>query len=49
MAYNRTSGDALVAWQDHGHHENSDYWGVWGRIWAPRGPVFFPFVVRSWP
>jgi hypothetical protein len=49
IAYNTTAGNALVAWQDHGHHDNSGYWGIWGRIWAPRPPIFLPLVMRSWP
>ncbi len=51
MAYNYNAGNALVAWQDHGHYSETDagYWGVWGRIWAPRLPIALPLVLKSWP
>ena len=58
MAYNTTTpitatGQALVAWGDHGHYDPSEagYWGVWGRIWAPlhlRRAAFVPLVMRNY-
>jgi hypothetical protein len=49
MAYNWSAGNVLVAWHDHGHYDEGDvdYWGVWGRIWAPTWPVHLPLGLKA--
>ena len=49
MAYNWSSGNVLVAWHDHGHYDEAevDYWGVWGRIWAPTWRVHLPVGLKA--
>ena len=49
MAYNPNADNVLVAWQDHGHYDETevDYWGIWGRIWAPAWKVYLPLTLKE--
>jgi hypothetical protein len=47
LAFNTTTGGALVVWHDQGRKDGAtSEWGIWGRIWGPTWQVYLPVVVR---
>jgi hypothetical protein len=44
IAYQPSTGHALVVWQDGRHFADRGDYGIWGRIWMPVDRVFLPLL-----